>query len=63
MYLGLALVYSGVAIADQSLWALILLPVVLAILQRHAIKPEEAFLERRFGADYLGYKAKVRRWI
>ena len=63
MYLGLALVYSGIAIADQSIWALILLPVVLAILQRHAIKPEEAFLERRFGADYLVYKATVRRWI
>jgi protein-S-isoprenylcysteine O-methyltransferase Ste14 len=63
MYLGLALVYSGIAIADQSLWALILLPVVLAIIRRHAIEGEEAFLERRFGADYLGYKAKVRRWI
>jgi hypothetical protein len=22
-----------------------------------------AFLERRFGADYVGYKEKVRRWI
>jgi len=63
MYLGLALVCSGIAIADQSLWALILLPVVLAIIRRHAIEGEEAFLERRFGADYLGYKAKVRRWI
>jgi protein-S-isoprenylcysteine O-methyltransferase Ste14 len=29
MYLGLALVYLGIAIADQSVWALILLPVVL----------------------------------
>lgn len=48
MYLGLALIYLGIAIAGQSVWALILLPVVLAIIQRRAIEPEEAFLEKRF---------------
>jgi protein-S-isoprenylcysteine O-methyltransferase Ste14 len=63
MYLGLALVYLGVAVADQSVWALILLPVVLTIIQRRAIEPEETFLERRFGADYIRYKENVRRWI
>jgi protein-S-isoprenylcysteine O-methyltransferase Ste14 len=63
MYLGLAFVYLGIAIAGQSVWALILLPVVLTIIQHRAIEPEEAFLERRFGADYVGYKEKVRRWI
>jgi protein-S-isoprenylcysteine O-methyltransferase Ste14 len=44
-------------------WALILLPVVLAIIQRRAIEPEEAFLEKRFGSNYIGYKEKVRRWL
>jgi protein-S-isoprenylcysteine O-methyltransferase Ste14 len=63
MYLGLAFVYAGIAIAGQSVWALILLAVVLIIVQRGAIAPEEAFLEKRFGADYLSYKEKVRRWI
>jgi protein-S-isoprenylcysteine O-methyltransferase Ste14 len=63
MYLGLAFVYLGIAIAGQSIWALILLAVVLIIVQRGAIEPEEAFLEKRFGADYLSYKEKVRRWI
>ena len=63
MYLGLALVYVGIAIAVQSVWALIFLPVVLTIIQRRAIEPEEAFLERRFGADYTRYKEDVRRWI
>jgi protein-S-isoprenylcysteine O-methyltransferase Ste14 len=63
MYLGLALVYVGIAIADQSVWALVLLPVVLTIIQRRAIEPEEAFLERRFGANYVRYKENVGRWI
>jgi protein-S-isoprenylcysteine O-methyltransferase Ste14 len=63
MYLGLAVLYLGIAAADQSLWALLLLPVVLAIIRRWAIGPEEAFLERRFGADYVSYQAKVGRWL
>jgi protein-S-isoprenylcysteine O-methyltransferase Ste14 len=45
------------------LWAIILLPVVLTIILNRAIKPEEAFLERRFGGDYIQYKAEVRRWL
>ena len=63
MYLGLALVYLGIAIADQSIWALILLPIILIIIQHWAIKPEEAFLERRFGTEYSNYKTNVRRWL
>ena len=63
MYLGLAFVYLGIGLADQSVWALVLLPVVLAIIQRLAIEPEEAFLEKRFGADYINYKERVSRWI
>jgi protein-S-isoprenylcysteine O-methyltransferase Ste14 len=63
MYLALALIYLGISIAAQSLWALLLLPVVLTIIVNRAIKPEEAFLERRFGTDYLRYKANVRRWL
>jgi hypothetical protein len=42
MYLGLASVYLGVAVAGQSVWALILLPVVLIVIQRGSIEPEEA---------------------
>ena len=63
MYLGLALIYLGIAIADQSIWALILFPVVLIIIRHWAIEPEEAFLQRRFGTEYDSYKAKVRRWL
>jgi len=63
MYLGLTVAYLGIATAGQSVWALILLPVVLTIIQRRAIEPEEAFLKRRFGGDYIDYTKKVRRWV
>jgi protein-S-isoprenylcysteine O-methyltransferase Ste14 len=63
MYVGLAIAYLGLAIADRSLWSLILLPVVLAVIRYAAIAHEEAFLERRFGSSYIDYKASVRRWL
>jgi protein-S-isoprenylcysteine O-methyltransferase Ste14 len=53
MYLGMAVFYLGITLAGQSVWALILLPVVLTVIRRRAIEPEEAFLEKRFGANYL----------
>jgi protein-S-isoprenylcysteine O-methyltransferase Ste14 len=63
MYLGMAVFYFGIAVLDQWIWALILLPVVLIVIQRGAIEPEEAFLELRFGANYINYKEMVRRWL
>ena len=63
MYVALTLVYFGLAILLQSIWALLLLPLVLIFIARRVIGPEERYLERRFGADYLHYKAQVRRWI
>lgn len=63
MYAGLAIAYFGIAIADQSLWALILLVLVLAIINRAVIAPEESFLRRQFGSDYRAYQKSVRRWL
>lgn len=63
LYVSLALLYAGVAIAARSLWALLLLVVVLAVVHRGVIGREERYLERKFGVDYLRYKARVRRWL
>jgi protein-S-isoprenylcysteine O-methyltransferase Ste14 len=63
MYVGMAIAYLGLAIADRSLASLILLPVVLLVIRRAVIAHEEAFLERRFGCAYTDYKKKVRRWL
>jgi protein-S-isoprenylcysteine O-methyltransferase Ste14 len=63
MYVGLAGIYLGLAVGFQSLWAVLLLPVVLYVIWREAILKEEAFLAHKFGADYTRYKESVRRWI
>ena len=63
MYLGMALNYAGLAIALDGPIALILLPVLLAIIQTQVIAREERYLEGKFGQAYLDYKARVRRWF
>lgn len=63
MYLGLALVYAGVASWFQLSWGLLLLPVVLILVYYLVIVREERYLERKFGEAYVKYKAQVRRWL
>jgi protein-S-isoprenylcysteine O-methyltransferase Ste14 len=36
---------------------------VLLIINRGVIDREERYLERKFGEQYLHYKARVRRWL
>jgi protein-S-isoprenylcysteine O-methyltransferase Ste14 len=63
IYLGMFLVCGGIGIAVRSPSILILtLPLAIAI-RYGVVAREEAYLERRFGAGYREYKARVRRWV
>jgi protein-S-isoprenylcysteine O-methyltransferase Ste14 len=62
-YLALAMLYTGIAVLRNSLWAILLLPVVLGVIQREVVGREERYLEHTFGEEYLAYKARVRRWV
>ena len=62
-YLGMALTYAGIAIALNAPWALVPLPIAIAIIDRGVIAHEERYLKRKFGAPYTDYKRRVRRWI
>jgi protein-S-isoprenylcysteine O-methyltransferase Ste14 len=63
MYLQMLLVCVGVAVILGNVWILALTPIGGWVLQRLAILPEEAYLERKFGDAYLAYKRRVRRWL
>lgn len=63
MYLQMVLVCIGVAVILMNAWILVLTPIGGWLLQRLAILPEEAYLERKFGDTYLAYKRRVRRWL
>ena len=62
-YLSMAMIYAGIATIANALWAILLLPVALLAIRRGVIEREEDYLERKFGEEYLRYKAQVRRWI
>jgi protein-S-isoprenylcysteine O-methyltransferase Ste14 len=62
-YLSLTMLYAGIAVLRNALWAILLLPLVLIVIQREVIGREERYLERTFGEEYLAYKARVPRWV
>ncbi len=63
MYVGLALLTVALGILLNTWWPVILLVPALMIVQGLVIRPEEAYLRRRFGAEYEAYSHRVRRWI
>jgi protein-S-isoprenylcysteine O-methyltransferase Ste14 len=63
MYLGLTLVLSGLGLALGSVWFLLATPVAMFAVTKLAIEREERYLAEKFGQDYLGYRARVRRWV
>ena len=62
-YLAMATIYMGITSLANALWAVLPLPVALIVVQRGVIEREERYLERKFGEEYLRYKAQVRRWL
>jgi protein-S-isoprenylcysteine O-methyltransferase Ste14 len=63
MYVGMALIFAGVAIRFDSLVALVVLPLVLLWVRTQVIAREERYLTGKFGENYLAYTRKVRRWL
>lgn len=63
MYLQMVIICIGIAILLLNLWLLLLSPICAWLLWRLAIAPEEAYLEEKFGDEYVAYKNRVRRWI
>jgi protein-S-isoprenylcysteine O-methyltransferase Ste14 len=63
IYLAFSLLQLGIAVAADSLWLVATLLVAIALMAAIVIPREEWYLEKKFGAEYLDYKAQVRRWI
>jgi protein-S-isoprenylcysteine O-methyltransferase Ste14 len=63
IYLAFSLLHVGVAFWVNSLWLLLTLAPAVALMSLVVIPREERYLESRFPAEYLPYKAAVRRWL
>lgn len=63
IYLADTLIYGAVGLWLDSLWPWLLLPILIIVMQRTVIQPEERLLMRLFGDDYRDYRVRVRRWL
>jgi len=63
IYLAFLLLHLGLAICANSLWLVASLIATVAIIAVVVVPREERYLKERFGAEYVAYKASVRRWL
>lgn len=63
MYVGLAALTLAMGLFMNSWWPILLLLPALLLVRFFVIAPEERYLQRRFGADYVAYMHDVRRWV
>jgi protein-S-isoprenylcysteine O-methyltransferase Ste14 len=63
IYLGFLLMVIGLPLVGGSHWGIAMAPFFIATMNRLVIGKEEAYLEKKFGEAYTGYKSRVRRWL
>ena len=63
IYLAMVIGLIGLAIAFDSLWIVVTLVPFYLVIRYGVVAREEAYLERKFGDVYRGYKSRVRRWL
>ena len=62
-YVGFVACYFGAAVLANTLWPVVLLPGVIALLVTVVIAREERYLHGVFGTDYRDYCRRVNRWL
>ena len=63
IYLGFVWLLIGFPFIFRTFWGLILSPLFIVLMNKLVIEHEEAYLEKKFGTTYIGYKSRVRRWL
>ena len=63
MYLGMALILTGIALLLRSLSPFLIIILFAILIDRTYIKVEERMLAEKFGTRWEAYKAKTRRWL
>jgi protein-S-isoprenylcysteine O-methyltransferase Ste14 len=63
LYLAAVLLFLGLDLALNNLWALFMLPVSIILCHFILIVPEESYLAAHFGNEFTAYTAAVHRWL
>lgn len=63
IYAGMLLLFIGLVVAAKSLWALLLLAPLFAVLHLAIVRREEAGMLEQFGDAYRAYTERVPRYL
>ncbi|MGF1687575.1 isoprenylcysteine carboxylmethyltransferase family protein [Photobacterium japonica] len=63
MYVAMAMSLLGIAVLQGASLSLFYVAGFIIYITQFQIKPEEAFLQERFGVVYVEYCQQVRRWL
>ena len=63
IYLSFTLLQFGLGMWANSAWLVSMLIPALLLMSYGVIAREERYMARKFGDEYLRYRASVRRWI
>ena len=63
LYVGLDMIFPGLALVLDSAWGLVLFAGLLVIMHFGVIRREERYLRARFGPEYIEYCKRVRRYL
>ena len=63
MYVGGCVAMFGIAFLCKLDWLPLIFPASLVVLHFGIIKPEERYLEQKFGDEYLSYASRVPRYL
>ncbi len=63
LYVGIFVLFIGMAFAKDTLWALIVLVPLALVVHYGVVLREERYLEAKFGEDYRAYCRAVRRYL
>jgi len=63
MYAGWSLIYLGITFVLNSLWLIVLFPLVMVYIHFIEIPEEERLLEQKFGSYYREYQNRVRKYL
>lgn len=63
MYVGFTAIYIGAALIANTVWPLVVLPLVIVTVAVGVIAREERYLRHTFGPAYDEYCQRVGRWL
>ena len=63
MYLAILILQIGIGMSLSMIHIILFVIFTYIALKYYVILPEEKYLEKKFGTQYLVYKKTVRRWL